>query len=215
MKKLILIVLAFLLVVQSGFHSYAVSDYREGVPKSYLSLVEKTLEYSKYQDQIISVYVSKSADTPGGIRHTLVYNLDREAGKKTLIFVGDDTEVLYIGLTDLNTNNPTLTSLVDKSAGIQKPETVSLKDLSASLNFDPNYDPNCSTYRCTRTVPKVGVSWKPLCNQIVGEPCKNLMSDPYFGPVMVAGCKAFVFILCLVDFNKECVAGTYVPYCEM
>lgn len=215
MKKYFLITMVLLLILQSGPLSYATPIQDEGVPNSYITLVESSLEYNEYKDQITSVYVNKSVETPGGVRHTLIYNLSKDSGKDTLIFVGDNNEILYVGLTDLNPENPTLTSLVDKSTDIQEPQIISLKDLQGSLSFDPNYDPNCSTYRCTRTIPKVGVSWKPLCNQIVGEPCKNLLMDPYFGPVMVAGCKAFVFVLCLVDFNKECVAGYYAPVCEM
>ena len=215
MKKDILIILVFLLVVQSVPLSYANPSQDAGVPNSYISLVKSSLEYNQYKDQITSIYVSKSAETPGGVRHTLIYNLSKDSGKNTLVFVGDDNEILYVGLTDLNPENPTLTSLVDKSIEMQEPQTISLKDLQESMRFDPNYNSNCSTYRCIRSVRKVGVSWKPLCNQIVGEPCKNLMSDPYFGPVMSAVCKAFVFVLCLVDFERECVEGVYAPVCEM
>lgn len=186
MKNFYKIVLTISLVFTSFTNvAYANEEITEEVFKN---VVESSIYFTSYKENIESLDVLRKADTEYGVRYTIQYTLKSVEGDSTLVFVGDQDGTILEGLEIMAINE----QLIVKDL---------IKDYSTTIHTrGPVY--KCIRYSCTQWETRLGYQPSPGCSGLVGAPC-NVFS--LFGhPIVAILCKAGVFVACNATIDKVC-----------
>lgn len=207
-KYLILILVSILSITLSIPQNVAVfaqlSISEEEYVEGFKSVIILSQHFIKLKNEIKEIEIMEYSETDFGVRITVSFTTS--IPNQRLIFVGSKQyEILYVGLVTDGENEMEIVDLL---------ESKKIMFSRTSLNtLQP--DLNCSTYYCTKWQSDITWSPQPSCSPIIGQGCNPLLLIPKFGFVMLAICKAGVYVGCNFSTTRKCTEGFWNNVCPM